>query len=93
MVVGFRPEAAQVNPNGAISGTVYTSDLHGAYTMLHASLEGEGGQNAEDKIVHIRAAREVDHAMGAVIHFDLDPEMVRFFDPKTELALVREVQA
>ena len=93
VVVGFRTEAAQVNPNGAISGTVYTSDLHGAYTMLNASLEGEGGRNAEDKIVHIRAAREVDHAMGAVIRFDLDPEMVRFFDPKTELALVREVQA
>ena len=36
---------------------------------------------------------EVDHAMGAVIRFDLDPEMVRFFDPRTELALVREVQA
>ena len=93
VVVGFRPEAAQVNPTGAISGTVYTSDLHGAYTMLHASLEGEGGRNVEDKIVHLRAAREVDHAMGAVIRFDLDPEMVRFFDPKTELALVREVQA
>jgi multiple sugar transport system ATP-binding protein len=93
VVLGFRPEAAQVNPTGAISGTVYTSDLHGAYTMLNASLEGESGRNVEDKIVHIRAAREVDHAMGAVIRFDLDPEMVRFFDPKTELALVREVQA
>ena len=82
-----------MNPNGAISGTVYTSDLHGAYTMLNASLEGESGRNVEDKIVHLRAAREVDHVMGAVIRFDLDPDMVRFFDPKTELALVREVQA
>ena len=93
VVVGFRPEAAQVSQSGAIGGTVYTSDLHGAYTMLNASLEGEGGRNVEDKIVHIRAPREVDHAMGAVIRFDLDPEMVRFFDPKTELTLVREVQA
>ena len=93
MVVGFRPEAAQVSETGAIRGTVYSSDLHGAYTMLHASLEGEAGRNAEDKIVHIRAPREVEHEMGAQIRFDLDPEMVRFFDPQTERALVREVQA
>jgi multiple sugar transport system ATP-binding protein len=92
VIVGFRPEAAQVSETGAIRGTVYTSDLHGAYTMLHASLEGEAGRNAEDKIVHIRAPREVEHAMGAAIRFDLDPEMVRLFDPKTEAAVVREVQ-
>jgi multiple sugar transport system ATP-binding protein len=93
VIVGFRPEAAQVSETGAIRGTVYSSDLHGAYTMLHASLEGEGGRNAEDKIVHIRAPREVEHTMGAQIRFDLDPEMVRFFDPQSERALVREVQA
>lgn len=93
VVVGFRPEAAQVSATGAIRGTVYTSDLHGAYTMLHASLEGEAGRNAEDKIVHIRAPREVEHRMGAQIHFDLDPEMVRFFDPKSERALAKEVIA
>jgi multiple sugar transport system ATP-binding protein len=91
VIVGFRPEAAQVSEAGALNGVVYTSDLHGAYTMLHASLEGEAGRNAEDKIVHIRAPREVAHTMGARICFDLAPDMVRFFDPKTEAALSREV--
>ncbi len=37
VVVGFRPEAAQVNPTGELRGKVYTSDLHGAYTMLHVT--------------------------------------------------------
>jgi len=67
VIIGFRPEAAQVGEAGALSGVVYTSDLHGAYTMLHASLEGEAGRNVEDKIVHIRAPREVAHTMGARI--------------------------
>ena len=93
VIVGFRPEAAQVGEAGALSGVVYTSDLHGAYTMLHASLEGEAGRNVEDKIVHIRAPREVAHTMGARICFDLAPDMVRFFDPKTEAALTREVRS
>ena len=93
VIVGFRPEAARVGATGAIRGAVYTADLHGAYTMLHASLEGEAGRDAADKIVHIRAPREVEHAMGAQIRFDLDPEMVRFFDPKTENALVKEARA
>jgi len=93
VIVGFRPEAAQVGEAGALSGVVYTSDLHGAYTMLHASLEGEAGRNVEDKIVHIRAPREVAHTMGARICFDLAPDMVRFFDPKTEAALAREVRS
>ena len=93
VIVGFRPEAAQVSESGALNGVVYTSDLHGAYTMLHASLEGQGGRNLEDKIVHIRAPREVAHTMGAKIHFDLVPDMVRFFDPKTEAAVTREMRA
>ncbi len=38
-------------------------------------------------MAHIRTHREVDHAIGAEIRFDLNPEMVRFFDPKTENAL------
>jgi multiple sugar transport system ATP-binding protein len=86
IVLGFRPEAAQVSAEGAVRATVYGSDLHGSYTMLHLNLN-------EDKIVHIRAQREIVHAIGAEVRFELDPEMIRFFDPKTEAAVVREEQA
>ncbi len=84
-ILGFRPEAARVNENGAIRATVYGADLHGSYTMLHVNLN-------EDTIVHIRARRETFYTMGAEIRFDLDPEMIRFFDPTTEAA-IGEVQA
>lgn len=82
VIVGFRPEAAQLNPAGAIGATVYGTDLHGSYTMLHVNLN-------EDTIVHVRARRDVFHAMGTQIRFDLDPDMIRFFDPQTERALAR----
>jgi multiple sugar transport system ATP-binding protein len=84
LIVGFRPEAAQVKEDGALVGEVYASELHGAYTMLHVNLN-------EDDIVHIRSERFVRHPIGTAVHFDLNPEMVRFFNPETELALNREV--
>jgi multiple sugar transport system ATP-binding protein len=40
-----------------------------------------------DEIVHIRTDRLVDYPIGEIVHFDIDPEMMRFFDPKTELAV------
>lgn len=94
VILGFRPEAAQVSDTGALRGTVYASDLHGSYTMLHISLErtdrinGNGG----DKIVHIRTRRDVTYPLGTEIRFDLDPEMMRFFDPKSEKALSKEAR-
>lgn len=33
VILGFRPEAAQVSDTGALRGTVYASDLHGSYTI------------------------------------------------------------
>jgi len=86
VIVGFRPEAAQINPEGAIRATVYGTDLHGSYTMLHANLN-------EDTIVHIRTRRDIDYPIGAAVRFDLDGEMVRFFDPQTEAAVAREVRS
>src|SRR5688572_2886910 len=82
VVVGFRPEAAQIKAEGQIAGEVYASELYGAYTMLHASLN-------EHDLAHIRSDRLNRHPIGATVRFDLDPEMVRFFNPKTELALKR----
>ena len=59
----------------------YADDLHGAYSMLHLSV------GDQQQIVHARANREVTFPIGALLRFDLDPEMVRFFDPKTEAAI------
>lgn len=86
VILGFRPEAAQVTPQGALSATVYASDLHGSYTMLHLEL-------CDQTIVHVRSSRQSSHPIGAAVQFDLDPAMVRFFDPATEAAIVPEVRA
>jgi multiple sugar transport system ATP-binding protein len=82
VVVGFRPEAAQIKDGGALVGEVYATEMHGAYTMLHVNMN-------EDKIVHIRADRQIRYPIGTAVHFDLNPEMVRFFNPETEMAINR----
>lgn len=83
VVVGFRPEAAHVTAKGALTGAVYTTDMHGGYTMLHVNV-------CEGEIVHIRSDRATDFPTGAPIRFDIDPDMVRFFDPRSGAAVRRE---
>ncbi|NDJ61151.1 MAG: ABC transporter ATP-binding protein [Chloroflexi bacterium] len=83
IVVGFRPEAVCVDESGEIGSTVYATDLYGGYTMLHLEV-------APDAIIHGRAGREIHYAIGEPHRFNLDPQMVRFFDPATELALHKE---
>jgi multiple sugar transport system ATP-binding protein len=85
VVIGFRPEAAEVSKNGPISGTVFNTDLHGSYVVLHVDLAG-------DQLVQVRARREHEFEVGMPIRFGLNEEMVRFFDPKTEMALSRAVR-
>jgi multiple sugar transport system ATP-binding protein len=84
VVMGFRPESGQVSDSGPLAGEVFASELHGAYTVLHLSINGN--------ILHIRSERGIDHPIGSTVRFDVDPEMVRFFDPETEAAITREVQ-
>ena len=84
IMMGFRPEAALANGSGPLAAEVYASDLHGAFNMMHVSLEEE---NVE-AMVHIRGERGHGHEIGDHIRFDLKPEMVRFFDPQTERAIV-----
>jgi len=79
-VIGFRPEAAEVAEDGPISGTVFNTDLHGSYVVLHVDLAG-------DQLVQVRARRDHEYGIGMPIRFGLNEEMVRFFDPRTELAL------
>jgi multiple sugar transport system ATP-binding protein len=81
VIVGFRPEAALASEQGTLVGEVYATDMHGAYTMLH--------MNLEDDIVHIRSDRLLSFPIGAQARFDINQEMVRFFDPKTEMAITR----
>jgi multiple sugar transport system ATP-binding protein len=90
VVVGFRPEAAKVNASGPLAAQVYASDMHGGYAMLHLNLTSDGGAN---EIVHARASRQTQYPIGTPVRFDLDPEMVRFFNPTTEAALQRETSA
>lgn len=82
LIVGFRPECAEIKSEGNLLGNVYAVDLHGAYTMLHVNMN-------EHDIVHIRADRMVKFPIGENIRFDIDPKMVRFFDPESEMAITR----
>ena len=86
VILGFRPEAARINTEGAFKTQVYADDLYGAYSMLHLALDGEQAT----AMAHVRAERDNLHTIGEALRFDLEPPMVRFFDPKTELALAVE---
>jgi len=86
LILGFRPEAARVTPEGPLNATVYASEMEGGYAMIHLTLGDEGGP-----IVHIRAGRDSRYPIGTSLRIALDPEMIRFFDPRTERAIPREV--
>jgi len=80
VILGFRPEAAHVTEAGPLAATVYASDMQGGSAMLHLSC-------GDDTIVHVRASREVRHPIGFPVRVDLQPDMIRFFDPHTEAVL------
>ena len=84
IVHGFRPEAAHVKADGPLSGELYANELQGAYSVMHVNVN-------TDDIVHIRTDRQIDYSIGTTVHFDIDPQMVRFFDPGTEAGIKREV--
>jgi ABC-type sugar transport system ATPase subunit len=86
VTLGIRPEGAHANGTGDLSAEVYASDLHGAFNMLHVTLEEEN----VDAVVHIRGERGSGHEIGDTIRFNLDSEMVRFFDPVSEQAILLE---
>jgi ABC-type sugar transport system ATPase subunit len=86
VILGFRPEAAYAGGTGDLGAEVYASDLHGAFNMLHLALEEE---NVE-AVIHIRGERGHSHVIGEDMRFGLQPEMVRFFDPQSERAIVLE---
>jgi multiple sugar transport system ATP-binding protein len=82
-IVGFRPEAATLSTDGKLNGEVYATDMHGSYKLLHATMN-------ESDIIHIRADRLANYPIGAPVRFDIDPAMVRFFNPATQQAIGQE---
>jgi multiple sugar transport system ATP-binding protein len=80
VVLGFRPEAVQLNSIGPLEAEVYSSDLYGGFTMLNLDL----GAN---RIIHARASRQTSYPIGTLVKFTLDPAMMRFFNATTEAAL------
>jgi len=84
VIVGFRPEAAQINEQGKLVGKVYASEMQGSSAVFHLTLN-------EDDIIHIRTDRLIPYPIDTLVHFDINPQMVRFFDPKTEAAIRPEV--
>lgn len=80
IIVGFRPESAHIGETAVLTGEVYASELHGAYTILHVRFEEEGD------VVHVRSDRAERYPIGATVRFDLDVNTVRFFNPETEEA-------
>jgi multiple sugar transport system ATP-binding protein len=84
IVIGFRPESAQISDSGQLVGKVYASEMQGSSAVLHLTL------NATD-IIHIRTDRVIPYPIDTLVHFDINPQMVRFFNSKTEAAIRPEV--
>lgn len=80
VIVGFRPEAVHIHPNGQLAAGVYSVDLHGSYTMLVLKM-------GDDHSIHARVSRDAHFVVGETVRFDLHPSGVRFFEPKTESAI------
>ncbi len=85
-ILGFRPEAAHVVADGPLRAQVYADDMHGAYSVLHLSLDGENPES----VVHVRADRFADYPIGTAVPLQLDTEQVRFFNPQSGKAIVAD---
>ena len=84
IILGFRPESAQLKEGGPLAGEVYATELQGAYSVLHVNVN-------KDEIVHVRTDRQIDYPIGTNVEFDIDPKMVRFFNPTTETTIKKGV--
>lgn len=83
IIIGFRPEAARIHDGGKLVGKVYASEMEGSSTNLHLTIN-------ENDIIHIRTDRLIQYPIDTLVHFDIDPKMIRFFNPETEVAIDRE---
>jgi multiple sugar transport system ATP-binding protein len=83
IILGFRPEAARFDTDSDISADVIAVEMNGSNIMLDLHMDPE-------TIVRLRTERGVHYGHGESIKFGLDPQMVRFFNPKTKAALRME---
>jgi multiple sugar transport system ATP-binding protein len=83
VTIGFRPEAVQIQDNGDVLSNIFGIDLYGGYTMLVLEL-------ASGQVISARASRSERYNLSDNIRFNIDPEMIRFFNPTTELAITRD---
>ena len=83
LILGFRPEAVKVVTEEKIAAEVFLTEMNGSNVLLDLHL-------GEKDIVRARTNRGAKYQIGSKIYFDLDPQMVRFFNPATEAALVME---
>lgn len=83
LILGFRPEAVKVVTEEKIAAEVFLTEMNGSNLVLDLHL-------GDNEIVRARTDRGATYEIGSKIYFDLDPQMVRFFDPATEAALVME---
>ena len=84
VIIGFRPEAAQINESGILVGKVYASEMHGSSAVLHLMVN-------ENEIIHVRTSRLTPYPIDTLVRFNIHPQMVRFFNPQTESSIKLEV--
>ncbi len=83
LILGFRPEAVKVVKTKKMTAEVFLTEMNGSNILLDLHL-------GDKDIVRARLNRGANFEIGSKIDFDLDPQMVRFFNPATEAALVME---
>ena len=80
VLLGFRPEQVQPDPQGPMQMTVTTVERIGARTILHLA----AGDHLAKAVLDSEAETP---AQGAELRFSVPADAVRLFDPKTERAL------
>lgn len=83
VVVGFRPESGSLEADGHLTADVYEIDMNGSDFLLYLMLGND--------IIRIRVDRSDRTAVGSTANICIDPNFIRFFNPETGKALVREV--
>jgi len=83
IIVGFRPEAATISPDNDLKATLFLVEMNGSNLMLDLALD-------EDSNIRVRTTRGETITTGTKVNFEINPRMVRFFNPTTQLALQRE---
>ncbi len=80
VVAGFRPEDAKVG-SGDLEGVVTMVERVGAYTVLHVDVGGISLRLLQPSLANV--------SRGDRVQFDVPPDSVSLFDPKTGLNLLR----